>query len=441
MTKLSGRDLSMQQRWERLRTVPGLARDVSVTAVVVVIGLVSGLVLLSQMSFIAPWTERQTFHIEFANAVAVSPGNSQSVRIAGVEVGSIVGIAPTERDTALVTVALEPGHRVYDNARATLRSINPLNQMYITLNPGGPPGRPLPDGATIPVSQTARPVQLAEVLDKFDERNREGLTQLLAEADDALVNAPRTMPAALTALDTSINTIKPVMTKLEARGENIRRLVSALSRISASLGRNDERLTALIDATEQTLRTLADRDAEVGEALRQLPGTTESLRRAMAGTAGLTDELNPTLTDIQAASDELPAALSELHDALGPLRETAAAARDVVDKGRPIVADLRPIAEDLDKSVRDLRPVASCLDEVTTLLTPWMYDLGAFIYNTNSAFSVRDVNTTLLRGQAMVEPNNPTGRFAPGETTTNTYQAGGSPIGPYPAIGSGSCRR
>ncbi|MGQ0481107.1 MAG: MlaD family protein [Pseudonocardia sp.] len=433
--------MTMQRRWERLRTVPGLARDSAVTVAVILIGVISGGLILSQMSFVGPWTERRILQLEFADAVAVSPGNSQNVRIAGVEVGTIVGIVPTDRDTSLVTVALEPGHRIYDNARAVLRSINPLNQMYVTLNPGGPPGGLLPDGGTIPVSQTDRPVQLAEVLQHFDERTREGLTQLLAESDNALANAPRALPATLAALDNSLDTITPVMTKLEARRDNIRRLVTALSRISAALGRDDTRLRELVDATRETLQTLADRDAELGDTLRQLPGTTDALREAMGNVSTLTEQLNPTLDNVQAASEELPDALSALRDALGPLRDTADAAREVVDKGRPIVDELLPVAGDLAESAADLRPVAACLDDVTSQLTPWMYDLGAFIYNTNSAFSVRDPAGSLLRGQTTAALSNPASQLAPGELETNTYQQGGSPIGPYPAKGSGSCRR
>jgi phospholipid/cholesterol/gamma-HCH transport system substrate-binding protein len=144
---------------------------------------------------------------------------------------------------------------------------------------------------------------------------------------------------------------------------------------------------------------------------------------------------------VQAASKELPDALSALREALDPLRATAEAARRVVDKGRPLVNDLLPVAADLKESAKDLRPVAACLDDVTSLLKPWMYDLGAFIYNTNSAFSVHDPSGSLLRGQAMVSLTQPTAQFAPGEPKQNTYQQGGSPIGPYPAKGSGSCRR
>ncbi|HEY9416229.1 MAG TPA: MCE family protein, partial [Pseudonocardia sp.] len=286
-----------------------------------------------------------------------------------------------------------------------------------------------------------RPIQLAEVLDHFDERTRQGLTQLLAESDNALANAPRALPATLTALDHSLDTLTPAMTKLEARRDNIRRLVTALARISAALGRDDTRLRELVDATRETLQTLAGRDAELGDTLRQLPGTTDALREAMGNMSTLTAQLNPTLDNVQAASKELPDALSALREALDPLRATAEAARRVVDKGRPLVNDLLPVAADLKESAKDLRPVAACLDDVTSLLKPWMYDLGAFIYNTNSAFSVHDPSGSLLRGQAMVSLTQPTAQFAPGEPKQNTYQQGGSPIGPYPAKGSGSCRR
>jgi phospholipid/cholesterol/gamma-HCH transport system substrate-binding protein len=429
------------QRWQRLRTVPGLGRDVSALVVLVVIGVVAAGVILAQINLTPPWAQRFTFQVELADAVAVSPGNAQEVRIAGVRVGQIVASAPTDHNTSLVTLSIEPGHPIYDNARAVLRPVNPLNQMYITLNPGAPPGTPLPEGGVLPVTQTARPIQPDEVFDKLDDRSRAALTSLLEQSDAALANAPETLPASLRAADTSMLTLRPVVARLQTRGENIRKLVTALSDVSSALGRNDARLTSLVDSTEATLSTLADRDGDLGSSLQQLPGTTDELRRALANTSKLTHQLNPTLDNLRDASDELPDALDALRDAVGPLHDTVDAARDVVSKARPIVSDLRPITGDLRDAFDDLRPVAHCLDDATAKVAPWMYDLGGFVYNTNSLFSVTDQNGGWGRGHATVALNGPTGAMTPDEKHSNTYQQGGSPVGPYPAIGSGDCHR
>jgi phospholipid/cholesterol/gamma-HCH transport system substrate-binding protein len=432
---------SLGARWQRVRTIPGLGRDISAIIALVIIGLVAAGIILSQMNLSPPWAQRFTFNIELADAVAVSPGNSQEVRIAGVTVGQIVASAPTDHNTSLLTLAVEPGHPIYDNARAVLRSVNPLNQMYVTLNPGGPPGHPLPEGGVLPVTQTARPIQPDEVFSKFDDRSRAALTQLLAESDNALVDAPQALPADLKAADTSLLTLRPVVERLQTRSDNIRKLITALSQISAALGGNNARLTRLVDSTQQTLGVLAQRDADLDNSLRQLPSTAEALRHAMVSTSTLTHQLNPTLDDIRAAADDLPDALSALTDVVGPLHDTVNAARDVVAKARPIVSDLLPITRDLHNSVNDLRPVSSCLDDVTSKIAPWMYDFGAFFYNTNSVFSTSDGNGTRNRGHATLSVTGPLGAMAPGEKDSNTYQQGGSPLGPYPAIGSGSCRR
>jgi phospholipid/cholesterol/gamma-HCH transport system substrate-binding protein len=435
------RPSSIARRWQRLRTVPGLGRDVGAVAALIIVGLTVSAVLLSQLNATWPWTSRFRFDIELADAVAVSPGNAQEVRIAGVKVGEIVASRPTDHNTSLVTLAIESGHPIYDNARAVLRSVNPLNQMYVTLNPGGLPGHLLSSGGTIPVTQTSRPIQLDEVVGKFDDHTRAALTQLLAESDNALANAPQTVPGDLAATDTSLLVLRPLVTRLQTRTDNIRKLIAALSQLSAALGANDTRLTRLVDSTQTTLLVLAQRDTELNQTLQALPGTSDALRQALHSTSRLTQQLNPTLDDIRAASEELPGALSALSKALGPLHRTVDSARTVVAKARPLVSQLRPAAGDLRRAIDDLRPLADCLDDVTSKLAPWMYDLAAFVYNTNSLFSAGGPNGGWGRGHLTLSLTAPSGAMAPGEKDTNTYQQGGSPLGRYPAIGSGSCHR
>lgn len=437
---------TMAQRWERLQSVPGLRRDMIALAVLLVLSFGAAGYLLSQVNVTFPWADRYELRAELQNAVAVQPANQQEVRIAGVKVGLIKANEPTDHNTSIITMEIEPGHTIYDNARLIYRPVNPLNQMYATLNPGAPPGRPLPSGGLIPLTQTASPVQTDDVLDKLDEKSRAALTSLLAESDNALAQAPATLPVGLRAADSSLATLRPVVTRLEKRHDNIEKLVAGLSRLSAALGRNDARLTSMFDATQHTLQTLAGRNDELGRTLRELPGTTDELRRALTSTSNLTRELNPTLDSVKAASKDLPDALDELQDALGPLRDTADAAEDVVHKGRPFVENLKDSVRPLHASFRDLAPVTACLDEYTEKVAPWMYDLGAFVFSLSSQVNVRDVNGTTVQANVTADATNPLGaqrkHNGVASKDTNRYQdAPSATTGlPYPAKGSGECR-
>jgi phospholipid/cholesterol/gamma-HCH transport system substrate-binding protein len=433
----------MAQRLQRIRTVPGLGRDVMATLILMVIGVACGVYLLAQVNVSAPWAKHFQLRVELADAVAVSPVNQQEVRIAGIKVGTITAVAPTDHNTAIVTAEIEPGHPIYDNARAVLRPVNPLNQMYLTLNPGGPPGHPLDSGGgLIPVSQTSRPIQADEILDKLDDTARPALTSLLEESDNALATAPQSLPVGLRAVDTSVNLLKPVVDRLAVRHDNIEKLITGFSQLTTALGRNDARLTSLVDSTQATLGVLADRDVELGRTLQQLPGTTDALRRALANTSDLSHQLNPTLDNVKAASKVLPDALDELRDAVGPLRDTVDAARPVADRGRSFVSDLRKDVQHVHDSFDDLRPVTTCLDEASEKIAPWMYDLGGFIYNTNSIFGMRDNNGAFPRGHLTLDTTSPFAAIPPDEAHTNTYQDAPSVTTglAYPTKGSGECK-
>jgi phospholipid/cholesterol/gamma-HCH transport system substrate-binding protein len=426
----------LRRTWQRLRTVPGLGRDVGVLAGLVVVGVVAATLLLSQEHYIAPWSDKVTFAIEFQEAVAVSPGNGQEVDIAGVPVGVITKSEATSRNTSLVTVAIDPGHPIYDNARAVLRPENPLNEMYISLEPGGPPGNPLPPGGMIPVTQTSRPVQVEEVLDHLDERSRLALSSLLAESD----NAPQTVPGGLAASQNTMVALRPVVAALAQRRDNIRQLVTALAQIGSAAGGNDARLISLVNSTQQTLGVLAVHDDQLQQTLGQLPGFSSDLRKAMSSTTSLTTQLNPTLDDLHAAAAQLPGALQQLGATADQVNAVAQAARPVVANARPVVSDLRPVVDDLNATFGQLEPVTRWADYATAQVAPWMYDLAAFVYNTSSIFSVADRQGGLARAQLSVSVANPTAVDTPTDATTNTFRDGGSPLGHYPAPGQGGSR-
>lgn len=421
----------------RLRTVPGLLRDTAAFAAVAVLGIATTAIILTNENYTWPWQSHYTVIGEFSEAVAVSPGNGQEVRIAGVPVGKIEASEPTDHHTSRVTLFLDDVHQAYDNASLVLRPKNPLNEMYVEMNPGGPPGKPLPDGATVALARTARPVQPEEALNHLDDRARRALSSLLEQSDMALADAPRDLPAGLDATDSTLTRIRPVVQSLAQRRDRISQLVTAFSDLSAGVGHDDQRLASLLDSTQQTLGVLARRDRDAGTALERLPGATGELRKAMDTTTRLTGTANPLLDNVKRAAGDLPPALGQVQTAAQSLAPVIRAAQPVVAKAQPLLRDLRPVVDRTDDSLGDLRPVTHQLDYATAQVAPWMHDLGAFVYNTNSIMSGKDINGAFGRGHLTLNLGAPTSIPSghSDDKTTGTYQQGGSPLGSYPAPG------
>jgi phospholipid/cholesterol/gamma-HCH transport system substrate-binding protein len=431
----------LRRRWRRLRSIPGLGRDTAVLTGVAVLGVVAAVVILTQLNFVPPWSSRSEIRVEVDDAVSVSPGNSQEVRIAGVPVGLISDSEATDHHTSILTLSIEPGHPVYADARAVLRPKNPLNEMYVSLSPGAPPARELGGDDVLPITQTSRPVQVEEALGGLDDRSRTALTSLVSESDEALARAPQSLPAGLDATSATLDRLRPVVTALAQRRDNIRRLVGTLAQVSTAAGQDDARLRGLLDSTQATLATLSSRDDQLARTLDQLPGLSDDLRRALSSTSTLTTELNPTLDELEAAGDALPPALERLDDTAGTLQQVAAQATPVVAKARPVVAGLRPVVSDLRGALSDAHPVARWADDATSQVAPWMYDLQAFFANTNSVFSVGEAGGRRIgRGHLSLDLTNPAGTLPPDRAGTNTYRDGPSPYGLYPAAGSGGPR-
>jgi phospholipid/cholesterol/gamma-HCH transport system substrate-binding protein len=392
---------SWSTRWERLRTVPGLGRDVSALLVLIVMGVTSAAIIQAQLGF-GLFADHVRVRAEFAQVPGVNPESSNIVTIAGVKVGRVADWEATSRGTAILTLDLDKRHEVYANARAVVRPKNPLNETSVEINPGGPPAARLADNGLIPLAQTRRPVQADEVLSHLDQRSQLAITDLLVESDIALTRSADHLPGGLAATTETADTLKPVVESLQARREKIARLVTALSQIASSVGENDDRIARLASATEDTLGVLAGNDAAVRQTLEQLPGLGDQLRGALSSTQALTKQLDPTLTNLDKASGSLPAALERFESTVDGLGKTVDAAAPVVAKARPVVADLRPMAVDLDRSLIALRPVTSALDRDTRTVMSYLTDIRAFVYNTSSVFGAGDAEGGIVRGHLVV---------------------------------------
>lgn len=413
----------IRRTWERVRTEPGLWRNVAVLAIVIVLAAVTGGYILSQQRIEWPWQSRFEFQALFHDAPGISPGNGQEVRIAGAKVGTIDDAGVGNNGDARLTFDIDAKYRVYDNATVVLRPKSPLNEMYVELNPGGPPGKPLSNGATLPMGNSQRPIQVDEALGHLDGNTRQALTTLLSESDAALASAPQNLPGGLTATDQVARHLQPVVQALQTRRDTLQKLVSALSQISNAVGGDGQRLGDLANSLDTTLNSLGQHSGDLKSVVAQLPAFTQQLKQATTAVQSLSGQLDPALDNLKNASGTLPGSLNKLTNTADQVGKTVDVGSPVLERAQPVVRDLRPFVGDLNSALPDVKASTGHLDKVTGMLVPGLKDLGPFMINTRSLTSFQDGNGGILRGFLEVNPSEVPGKpLQPLSTPTQPYR-------------------
>lgn len=387
-----------------IRAVRGLGRNMAILLGVVLLGVgVTGYILKRQ-GVVWPWQHREVLYADFANAPGVAPGQGQQVRIAGVPVGLITGATTTGNGQARLTLSLDPGTHVYSNAHMLLQAGNPLNQIYLDVSPGGPPGHLLGPGATVPAVDTNYPVQLGSVLQHLGPAQLAGVTALLSAASSGLAGASSVLPADLGAATQTLTDLQPVATALASRQQLLRSLVGDLATIAQAVGGNDQQLASLVSGARQTLGTLAANDQALAQTISALPSTTQALRSTLSQVSSLTGQIDPALTHIERAATALPSTLQQLGTTVTALHATVSAAAPAVHDAMPVLQPLRQLMDHAQPAVADLAAIGPDLNPITAGLVSYLPWLQAFVYNTNSVTSTQDANGPILRGLLEVSP-------------------------------------
>ena len=121
----------------------------------------------------APWSDKWELRAVVRQANELGPRSP--VRIAGVEVGKVEKVERGEGDTSIVTLALEDDALpIHEDATIKVRPrIFLEGNFFVDLKPGTPGAPTADEGYTIPVAQTAAPVQLDQILSTLQMDTRD----------------------------------------------------------------------------------------------------------------------------------------------------------------------------------------------------------------------------------------------------------------------------
>jgi phospholipid/cholesterol/gamma-HCH transport system substrate-binding protein len=353
----------MTRRTPRSPVTIGLIA-LAVLAVVVFLGVTK------DIPFTRPFELRATFQ----SANSIRPG--AAVRIAGVDVGKVKAVEPQEDgDGAVVVMQIDDdGLPVHADATAKIRPrIFLEGNFFVDLKPGSPEAPELDDGDMLPVTQTAAPVQLDEVLTALQSDAREDLRDLLDGLAVALTSEPTAAedadadPSArgetaaesfndayddIPAAERSTAQVVEAFLGTEP-ARDLGRLIEGTARASAGLTRNERALQGLITNFNTTMAAFAAESGNLRESIRELPPTLE--------------QANATLTSLNEAFPPTRAFAIEI---LPGVRETPA----TIDAAFPWIAQARPLMgeSELGGLARELSPAtadfARLTDEAITLL-------------------------------------------------------------------------
>ena len=337
-------------------------RDFVAIIVLLVISLIVGGIILANQRFTLPagvpvlGKDYVDVEAELSTAQAVTPGQGQTVNIAGVQVGEISSVE-LEQGKAVIGLKINREHAtIYRDASILMRPKTGLKDMVAELNPGTKEAGELPEGERIPASQTLPDVNLDEILASLDADTRDYLKLLLGDASIGLKDNGRELAQTIRRFEPTARYARRANELLATRRQNIKRSIHNLSLLMEELGSRDDQVANFVVSSNAVFADLANQSANIQDTLRELPSTLTESQKALASVDVMASELGPTLEDLRPAAR-----------ALGPsLRET----RPFLEQTTPIIRDeLRPFARASLPTLQQLQPALRDLAAATPDLT------------------------------------------------------------------------
>jgi phospholipid/cholesterol/gamma-HCH transport system substrate-binding protein len=323
---------------------------------VVVLGIAVGAYILSNQRLRFPLVEEPFYTVkaELPDAQAVTPGQGQTVVVAGVRVGDI-GAVELEDGKAVVELQIEPKYKglIRRDASALLRAKTGTKDMFLEVDPGD--GKPLEEDGRIQVSNTLPDIDPDEFLAVLDSDTRNYLKLLISGAGKGLDGRGTDLREVLRRLGPLHKDLARVSRAVAERRHNMRRLVNRYGLLMTELGKSDKDITRLVRTSNVTLGAFADEDQNISSLVSKLPGTLNEAATTLGKVDRLAQQMGPTFESLRPPFrklDEANAAVLPFVKEAAPILQKQV--RPFVRAARPFQRNLGAASEDLAQAGPDL---------------------------------------------------------------------------------------
>jgi phospholipid/cholesterol/gamma-HCH transport system substrate-binding protein len=298
-----------------------LQRGVAVAAAVVLVAALGWTILRPAGQYrVTAW---------FAQTVGLYPGSD--VRVLGIPIGTVTDVVP-EGDRVRVQMQIDDDYAVPATADAVVLAPSLVSDRYVQFSPVYDGGEKMKDGAKVPLSRTATPVELDQVYGALDQlsadlgptgANKNGaLSDLIDVGAANLEGNGEQINRTLTGFSKAIQTLSDHRNDLFSSLDNLQTFTSALASIDAQVGEFNQNMAAVADQLAAERQDLASAITLLNKALSDVAGFVQTNRTLL--TTNINRLADVTLALVQQRQslaevlDVAPAALGNLSHAYNP---------------------------------------------------------------------------------------------------------------------------
>jgi phospholipid/cholesterol/gamma-HCH transport system substrate-binding protein len=387
------------------RAIQTHAVDFAAIIILLILSVVVAGYILNHERLRFPFIQSSPFTInaQFATAQAVTPGQGQSVRVSGVQIGEISGVT-LQNGMATVQMQIDDQykHLIHTDATALLRPKTGLKDMFIEVDPGSKSAPVVKPGWTMPVSNTNPDIDVDEILGSLDADTRAYLQLLVNGAGQGLKGQGGSeLAQVLERFEPTHRDLARLNQAVAVRGSDLRQLINSLQRLNTALVTKQGQIVQLVDSSSKVFHAFASEDSNISRSLVDLPSTLAQTTATLEKVQSFAKLLGPTSQSLLPAARSLPAANAALVALAKPSTPIVKnQIRPFVVAARPLVRNLRPAAINLAKATPNLTKTFGILNHLGNLLgyNPggqqhgYLWWLAWLDHNVRTLFSIQDAN-------------------------------------------------
>jgi virulence factor Mce-like protein len=326
--------------------------------------------------------EAQGYRVQVAFQQANELATGADVRIAGVNVGTVVGLHLDPLDNrTLATLQLDHQYApIPRDTSATLRIKTLLGETYVQLSYGNRKSGELPDGGRIPDGQVSPDVDLDQILSTFDPKTRKAFQTWVESQAGAVQGRGSDINASFGDLPGFFDSGQKLLATLNNQSSQLSKLVANTGTFFRAISARKGQLAGLITSADNLFQTTAQRDQQLAAVFKALPEFEHQSDLTLPALTAFGDNSDPVIRALEPVA-------SELSQTFAYTKELSPNFKSLLTRLGPTVTASKKGLPALDTILNQIPPLLSAFQPFLQNANPMVSYIGLYKQEITSFFA------------------------------------------------------